>query len=542
MTIPQANSPQLVHRLVEQVARGVRSSRALQEALGLDAKAVHANLQAAIWLGFLQDDAQTRLTPAGLALAYARGRTDTWARAVWGQPFVNELLAGAEHLPSDRAIRESITLSEPGLSPTSVAQRATALRALVEPALRRGRPRPAHTQAQLALPFSDRPTDRLGPRVERSGGKDYNPDIYRFVLACLIQYGELGLGEIRGLLDEAGVPSAPIGGYIDLAVARGDARRVDERLVVTAAAVRRRGLAESTTSVILSDPGWREWLAATGDTSRNGEIIRDRLGRRYRSWDQRLLGHPANAETIAKDLQGILLDRPLDAFPLARPENEVVSISDAPFLDRFETPGVIAALPPALTDLLSGIDLINRQLRAARAMSADVGRPTAVARPRAVHGGLVHPGEPLPRAIPDQRSLRLRAILCAPYVTVATAALLLHREAPERFAIRRIHGAWRATTGREDQGDPLLLLDAVLERAGHLPSRPAHGGLTLDAFVRLLTALGIGAEIGDVLVLDEPLFLALRHEPEEQEIADRLTPVVATVAAHASELSARHRE
>jgi hypothetical protein len=541
MTIPQANSPQLLQRLVEQVARGVRSTRALQEALGTDPRTVQAAHQAAAWLGFVVDETPPRLTPLGLALAYARARADTYAQAVWTQPFIRELLAGSDRLPSESALSNAITLAEPGLSSASVAKRAAALRALIEPAIKRGRPRPDHRPAQLALPFNDRPSERLGPRVERSGGKDYNPDIYRYLLSSLLQHGELALGEVRGLLDEAGVPQAPIGGYIDLALSRGDARRADERLVVTSAAVRRRVLSESTTSVILSDPGWRAWLAASADTTRAGDIARDAMARRYKAWDQRLLGHTAVAGKIEEDLRGILLDRPLTAFPLATPAPGEPAAVEEPFLDAFGRPGLIAALPPALLDVSHGVELVNKQLRAARAMAADVGRPTAVARPKAIHGALVHPGEPLPRAIPDQRSLRLRAMMCAPYITVATAALLLHREAPERFAIRRVHGSWRGTTGREDQGDPLAIFDDVLERAGHFPSRIPHGGLSIDAFVRVLVGLGIAAEIGDVLVLDEALFVSFRSEPEEQEICERLSVVLDVVAAHATDVAARQR-
>ena len=60
----KANSPNLF-RLIEAVARGIRTSRGLQEHLGIELAAVHEYTQAGEWFGFLESQGDVWLTPTG---------------------------------------------------------------------------------------------------------------------------------------------------------------------------------------------------------------------------------------------------------------------------------------------------------------------------------------------------------------------------------------------------------------------------------------------------------------------------------------------
>ena len=54
--IPNANRPAVLARTIELVARGLRTPRGLQEALGLDPRTVQYYLQAGAWLGLLENN------------------------------------------------------------------------------------------------------------------------------------------------------------------------------------------------------------------------------------------------------------------------------------------------------------------------------------------------------------------------------------------------------------------------------------------------------------------------------------------------------
>jgi hypothetical protein len=64
--LPGANSPQTLTRLLEAAARGVRSTRALQEALGVQAQTVRAYVHAGVWLGLADAPDPFELAPLGL--------------------------------------------------------------------------------------------------------------------------------------------------------------------------------------------------------------------------------------------------------------------------------------------------------------------------------------------------------------------------------------------------------------------------------------------------------------------------------------------
>ncbi len=534
--IPSANSPQLLTRLLEMVARGVRSTRGLQEALAIDPRTVQYYTQAGEWLGLLESSADCALTPAGLDYVYGgKRRPQLYARAVWANPFAAELLAGRDGvLPPVEEIGEAIATLEPELSPATVRRRASAVRALIGPALDQPRPRArGEGDRQLALPLSLAAAVSPPPKIELKAGREYDPDAYRYLLEALLEYGELTLGHLRALLDRSGAEEAPIGGYVDMAISRGDANRIGEHLVVTRGAVERRDLIDTTTSIILSDQNYRRYLAdvalAPGD--REAEIRRDQVGDRFRRWDRRLFGHPIQHDQVAKDLESVLLDRPLDSFPTASPQGPELFPVCEPFLDAWEREGIAICLPPYLNQLQGGVPAVNRLLRKARERG-DVGLPDIASRPSLFHGGILHPGEPLPRSVPDTRSLRLRVLLQAPYAALMGSLLLLHRQRPDLVELAQMKVGWSVRYRRERLGGTLEVIDDFASGRGWLPSRRASGGLSADILLKLLETLGIASIGGKRALLSERFFTRLRTEAEELEVFERLSPLAAAVEAH----------
>jgi len=533
LALPSANSPQLVARLVEALARGVRSSRGLQETLSLQAQTVRAYLHAAQWLGFVEQEGDPTLTPLGLAYAFAgRQRAYVYARAVWSIPVAAELLVGSDgRLPEPDAVQRAVEAAEPGLAGATLQRKASAVRSLLAPVV--GRPRPRHAGAeveQLGLPLTHAATASPPPRLGALTG-EYDPDAYRFVLGCLLDFGELTLGHVRRLLDLAHATELPIGGCVDLAVSRGDAARVGDRLVATAAAIARRDLAGSTPSVMLSDPLYRAYLddAVAAENDRVAATRRDAMAPRFRAWDRRLFGHPLRPEHIAADLERVLMDRPLATYPVASAAGAEPQPEEEPFLDVWDRPGLHVCLPPTLAQLQGGLPAVNRVLSKAR--RGVVGMPDLSDRPTVYHGGLLHPGEPLPRSVPDTRTLRLRVLMHVPYMSVLAAVLWLHRLSPGVVELREDKRGWRVRHRRRDAGSLLEFLDRVALARGWHPCRRLEGGLPAATLVAIAEVLGIGTPVGKHLVLSERLFHQLDTEPEELEIAGRLRPLAEAVAA-----------
>ncbi len=114
LSLPNANSPRLLARLLEMVARGVRSSRGLQEALGVNLRTVQYYLRAGEWLGFIEPGGETRLSPLGLEYVYDVGhRRHVYSRAVWANGFVQELMAGrGADLPETIEIARAVVRAE----------------------------------------------------------------------------------------------------------------------------------------------------------------------------------------------------------------------------------------------------------------------------------------------------------------------------------------------------------------------------------------------------------------------------------------------
>ncbi len=525
----RADSPPVLGRLLEQVARGVRSARAQAEALGLDTRRTQATVQMAGWLGLLEGD--LTLTAAGLEWVYAgRSRRTAWVRAVWSQPWIADLLAQADGaVPAAEVISHAIGRMDPDLAASGQRAAAVELRGVLAGVVGAGRPRVrSEADRQLSLPLAPAPMLAPPARLElASGGSEFNPDAYRFLYAALLEYGELSLGQIRALLDRSGGENLPIGGYVDLACARGDAVRSRDRLVVTPDGVRRRELAETSTSIMLSDAGYRAWLAdaAAAFGGDRAAAVRRESGpasARFAAWDRRLLGHACDPATLSGDLSRIVMDRTVDSFPIAVRSGWEPAEANEPFLDVWQRPGVAVAAPPYLVQLLGGLSGVNRLLRAPR---LDVALPDLAGRPALVHAGLLHPGEPPLRTIPDARSLRLRAVLHSPVLSVITALLLLHRQRPETLEVTRGRGGPLVRWRGEAVGGLIPLFEGFGAARGWLVAGCAHRGLRDDTLVEIAEALGIATSVGRRLTLAERFFHQLGSEPEEGEVRTRLQPL-----------------
>lgn len=540
-TVPNANSPQLLTHLLEMVARGIRSTRGLQEALGVDQRTVRYYIQAGVWLGLLLDDGDPLLSPDGLGYVYAGpARTELYARAVAQQPFVVDLLQRTGgRLPDTDAIERAILRADPQLAPATVSRRASSVRGLIGPFLEHRTREPAAPDAheQLLLPLSQAPHVEPAPPLTRISGRSFSPDIYRYLLCFLLDHGELTLGHVRGLLDRAGAGDVPIGSYVDLALERGDAVRVDERLVVTPGAVARRDAAASTAAVILTDGGWRlhldDILEALDDQTQ--PVVR--APGRYRLWNRRLLGKDLDAATLRADLHAVLRDRSLDAWLRTGPDAAEPAIVHEAFVDCWQTPGLIVALPPSLVQLWEGIAGVNRHLRNARHRADAVGTPSTAYRPSVVHGGLLHPGEPLPRSIPDMRTLRLRIVAHSPYVTMLVALLSLQRAGDPVVDVRHREGVWEVVRHRKRLGALLDVLDGFARSQRWLPARRHHGSISSRVLVGLAERLGLAVATGDRLMLDDTFFGQLRSEEDEGVLRTGLDPLGQALAGWIGELA-----
>ncbi len=523
--VPSADNPRMVARLVDLVAQGVRSTRGLQEALGADARTVQSYAHAAAWLGFLATEAEPQLTGSGLEFAYAgRQRARVYALAVWSHPFVVELMHGRTELPNAADVADLIVRKEPDLPTHVVPARAAAVLALITPAIGRSRLKTLEDH-QLELPLVAKTTAPEPLRLGLKAGRDYNPDVYRFVLCALLDHGELSLGQVRALLDRAQVTEAPLGGYVDLALSRGDAVRLEERLVATRSAIAQRDLADTTASIALSDPSYRGYLselklAASGD--RQAQIRIDRVRSRFRIWDHRLFGHEIDPERVEPELRRVLMDRSLESFPMAKGPGVLLPAVKEPFLDAWDQPGLAIALPPTLAALRNGLDPLNAALKHARQGAQDVSLPDVAHRPVLYHGGIIHPGEPLPKVISDIRSLRLRLLMHAPYPALVAALLLLHRSAPQRFELLVRRSSFDLRVDENHLGEMLDILDGFAYHRGWTPCRRRQGTLRSSALLQVLESLGIASRVGPRAVLAERFFVQLRTEPDEIEVHRRL--------------------
>ena len=530
--LPNANRPELLTRVLELVAQGVRSTRALEEALGLDPRTVNSYTQAGQWLGLMEES--DLLSPLGLEYVFVEEkRPQLYARAVWSQPLAARLLGKGKKLPSVEAVTKFVLIVEPDIATATMERRVSALRALLAPVIGFEDPSASdalRVQLSLPLPSLDEGEALLGGGVDESTkpwADLQDPDGYRTVLCTLLDQGEIEVGRLRALLDQHGAEGLEVTGVVGLAVERGDAAFIDSTLVVTSGAIARREIATTTASVMVSDPSYRRYLSdlmSKGVQEKPGqEPSRPRT--RYAAWDQRLFGHAVRPKHLAVDLEQVLLERPLSSFPLAGRSGAEILPSQSPFLTVLDRTGLVVCLPPDLIRMSEGLTAVNRWLGRAH-REGPVFPPGLADRSRLVHGGLFHPGEIPAKSIPDLRSLRMRVVSNSPYVALLSALLLAHRQRPRLLALVKRPEGWCVALHGRSVGRLLEFMDGFMLSRGWCPCRRAQGGLRAGALLEALAEVGIVAQFERQAVMTERFFVQLRRDVEEQEVGALLAPLV----------------
>lgn len=512
--VPNANNPRLLLRLVGLVASGIRRPRALAEVLGVEVRTVHYYSQAGEWLGLMTGEKDLLLTHEGMALAFAepRERKRLYAAAVWRNPFAAALLEGRGMMPETDVVAAAIRTLEPDLAEATAWRRASAVRGMIRPALGyRPSARPGRTQ-QLMLPLAPpRPGRRATAAVDLRAGAEESPDVYARILAALLDHGELSTTQLRHLLDSMGARDAAIGAYVEMALRRCDAQRVDDRLVATAGATVRRHLADDPVLLAVSDPLYRQWLEeVTG-----GEAARQSgLGSRFARWDARIFGQRLKPGAAAAAIDRVLMGRRLGTLTRAGDAMQLAAQTEGAFIDLLGVEGLAIAFPTTLADLQGGVSPINEGLRILRESPARVRPPTLLDARSRIHGGLLSPGEAAPRAIPDTHSLRLRCLSRTPAFALLGATLLLGRNSDTRLSVTLGGHGPRLRLRRRDLG---ALTDCWAEFAaeqGWICLQPPYAEAAGVALVDAAVGLGIAHDIGDALVLDEALFAGMQEEAE----------------------------
>ena len=182
----------------------------------------------------------------------------------------------------------------------------------------------------------------------------------------------------------------------------------------------------------------------------------------------------------------------------------------------------MAALPPSIDILLGGVSSVNRLLAERRRGPQRVNVPTALDPRVVVHGGLLHPGERLPRSIADNVTLRLQAITRIPHLAYLTALLLLHRRSRGRLTIRVQRDSLHIIHRHRSVGPLMLTIDRLLRHRGCHVSRRFRGGMEATTLLDICRTMRIATVVQRRLILDEEFFLRLRNEPEDSQVFERL--------------------
>ncbi len=550
--VPNANDPRVLIRMIGLIAAGLRDPRTLAEVLDVELRTVHYYTQAGEWLTLLATEGELHLTRHGLDLAFAdpARRLRLYADAVWRNEFARTLLSGHRSMPDADTIARFILEQEPELAPTTARRRASAVRSLLEPAFERRPGRRRARGTQLTLPFAlVTPTqDAVTEPVDLRAGLERSPDVYARLYRVLLDQGELSTSHLRAVLDQVGGSNCPLGSYAEMAVRRGDARRLGDRLVVTPGAVRRRELAEDGVLIALTDPEYRQWLRGLVERARRpepppeagpvggvgarvvaadilAEREHERLGRRYATWDLRIFGSMLDARRVRAALNRVLPGRDPLALPVAGDPGAELPFTEGPFLEQIDQAGLALAFPANLSEVAGGIAVVNAQLQRLRAAPASVRLPNAFERRARLHAGLLFPGENTPRAVPDNHSLRMRLLTHTPAFSLLAALLLMdrRRDLPVRLVDK---GGGPLVLWADKEIGPLVpVLDDFCQARGWLCSRPLRGGLdgpTLEAAAR---ALHISTRAGKRIILEEALFVRLQEDVESRLTYEALLPL-----------------
>jgi len=532
--IPNANNPRLLQRLVRLVASGIRKQRALAEVLQVELRTVHYYTQAGEWLGLLATDKEVHLTPRGVEFAFAepRQRAKMYAKAVWSVPLVQALLSGRGDLPDTEVIASFIVENEPSMSPRTARRRATSLKGLIEPAIRHRPSQKTPQSEQMAFNFSGQGQQKAPKMFSDSGvnlraGTENNPDVYARLVTALLDHGEITTGQIRSLLDNMGGRDCPLGGYVEMAIRRHDAIRNADRLIATPGAIGRREFSDDGIMIALTDPAYRAYLSAmkNADNSAIAQRERKSLAKRFRAWDERIFGEPLTEENVNEAMGRPLVGRRLDSVPVAGTMTPAPANSAAPFIEMIGIPGLTVSFPSSLRMLHAGVSAVNESLQRNRNAPAGVRLPGPVDTRAQIHGGILCPGETLPRSVPDNLTLRLRLLTHCPAFALLTSMLLLDRK--ENAAIRIIedeHGP-SVLWGKNRVGTLLDVFDRFGQNQDWVVCRPLSGGLQGIHLIDTGVSLGLCARVGRRVVLEEQLFLRLQEDAEARMVYESLMPL-----------------
>ena len=530
--IPNANNPRLLARLLELVGQGVRDPRTLAELLDCEIRTVHYYTQAGDWLGLLDTDERTMhpfLTSLGLEYVFGGSeRARVYAEAVWRTPFVQQLMVGRVLLPETPVIANAIKQAVPSMAASTARRRASSVRSLLEPAMRYPRRVPQAAQ-QLSLDFLPAPAaPTVIPALDLAAGAERSPHAYRIVLRSLLDHGEISLGQLRAVLDRSGGRDCPVGSYVEMALRRGDAWRIGERIVTSFGAVWRQDVADSALAVALSDPAWRGHLetvfeAARGE-SRAIEALR-RASPQAIAWDRALFPNAATAEALAAEVERVLLSRNLDNFPLAGETGPKPSPHQGSFLDRIEDNDLVLSLSPSVGEITDTVEHLNQQLERRRRSPNSVLLPSILDGREVVHGGLFHPGEDPAVAIPDRLSLRIRALENIPHLAMLGALLIVHRRQAGSIVLQVADGSVHVRLGRRECGELLALLDEFASEQGWLVSRRVRAEMNGERLIEVFERLRLSVRVRGCVVMAEQFFIRLQEDPEHHELFRRLLPL-----------------
>lgn len=499
---PALGNPRRLGRVIDALAGGVRRPASIARLLDVEARVVRAYLAQAEWLGLVRDAPDPYLTGHGLEFAYAGARRVLVLAAIVRE---HPVLAAS---PGVEAVAAALLDAGVSASEALAKRDARAVLRLIEPS-RKYRPKSVPGE-QLHLAFAGAVEPRRA-LVDPDPGED-SLDVYALVLRALLDHGELRLNTLRGLLDESGAGAAGLGGYVALAIRRGDAERRGDGLVVTPGALARADLAESVVSVGLSDPDLRAWLEKP--EAAGGEA------RRCARWARRLFG----AEPPARALARLLFGRSLATVPVAGAAGGSLVAERGAFLDRVAEPGLALAFPSSLERLGGSIQWVHQVWRGTVQSPASVRAPSVLDPRSTVHGGLFAPAEPPPRNIPDLLSLRLRAIRAVPAFALLVAAGLLHRKKSLRLRLRG-DTLWVERPGRGEVPWATVVARLAADRGWLLC--PAASAARWRMLAETAASLGLLAPLPNRgWTVDEPLFWRLGTDPEHHELHDRLRPLV----------------
>jgi hypothetical protein len=535
--IPNANNPRLLQRLVRLVASGIRKQRALADVLQVEVRTVHYYTQAGEWLGLLDTDREVHLTPRGVEFAFAesRQRAKLYAKAVWGVPFVQALLAQRGDMPGTEVIASFILENEPTMSPRTARRRATSLKGVIEPALSHRPTRSEPQGKQLAFSFANPENQPKTAQTRASkltsvdlrAGTENNPDIYGRLLTSLLDHGEITTGQIRALLDGMGARDSPLGGYVEMAIRRADATRHADRLIVTAGAASRREFAGDGVLVALTDPSYRAYLLTLAEAENTPATLRERaaLSTQFAAWDRRVFGDVLTEETVHSAITKPLVGRSISSLPIASNPGPATASTSAPFLDTIDVSGMMVAFPSSLKSLNGGVSWVNEALTRNRNAPAGVRPPNPVCTRASVHGGLLCPSETLPRTIPDTLTLRLRLLTHCPAFSLLSCLLLLDRKEDTSMKLVEHESEYVLYWGKKKIDDILSVFDRFCSSQDWVVSRPLSGGLTGRNLIETGIVVGMCARVNRRIVLDEHLFLRLQEDAEARMVYEALLPL-----------------